>query len=188
MLRDMATDPRYQPISADEFLAMDFATDRKFELSNGVIQMMTGGTETHAWVSLNLTSWLRRALRGSGCRPYGSEMGVRVTEIDVRYPDASIFCGSRPPHGSNIKALHDPVVVIEVLSPTTATYDQGTKLEEYQSIASVQLIVFLDPINELVSTYERTPRGWFHQTPKVRDLVIARPAITIPHAEIFARD
>ncbi len=184
----MASDPLYEPITVDQFLAMDFGTDRKFELANGVIQMMTGGTETHAWVTNNVTAWLRPKLRGSGCRSYGSEMGVRVTDFDVRYPDVSIYCGPRPEHGANVKALLEPVVVMEVLSPTTATYDQGTKLDEYRSLPSVKLIAFIDPINELVSVHSRIESGWLVLTPKVRDLDLTPLGLTVPHAEIFARD
>lgn len=44
----MASEPQYRPITADEFLAMDFGSDRKFELNNGVIRMMTGGSSDHA--------------------------------------------------------------------------------------------------------------------------------------------
>ena len=44
----MRADPAYRKITADEFLEMDFGTDKKFELHDGVIYMMTGGTEAHA--------------------------------------------------------------------------------------------------------------------------------------------
>ncbi|TCP34115.1 Uma2 family endonuclease [Sphingomonas sp. BK235] len=185
----MATDAYYQPITADQFLAMDFGTDRKFELSNGVIQMMTGGTELHAWVQGNLVAWLRQALRGSGCRSYGSEMGVRVGEHDVRYPDVSIHCGKRPDHGENVRALDRPVVIIEVLSPSTATFDQGTKLEEYRSIDSVLQIVFVDPINQLIRTHRRLATGnWLISDYAATGIELPMLGITIPQEEIFARD
>lgn len=185
----MATDPRYQPITADEFLAMDFGSDRKFELSNGVIHMMTGGTEAHAWVQNSIAAWLRTNLRGSGCRPYGSEMGIRVSETDIRYPDISVHCGARPDSGDAVKALDAPVIVIEVLSPTTATYDQGTKLEEYRSLPSVELIAFIDPVNELVRTIRRLASArWLDSMFAAGDLELAPIGLTIPHAEIFADD
>jgi Uma2 family endonuclease len=185
----MATDPLYQPITVEEFLTMDFGTDRKFELSNGVIQMMTGGTETHAWVQSNVAAWLRVALRGSGCRSYGSEMGIRISETDVRYPDVSVHCGSRPEHGANVKALATPIVVIEVLSPSTATYDQGTKLEEYKALPSVELVGFIDPVNELVRSVRRiAPSGWLDRMFSASDLELTPLGLVIPHAEIFARD
>ena len=185
----MATDPLYSPITADEFLAMDFNTDRKFELSNGVIHMMTGGSELHAWVQGNLHSWLRTKLRRSGCFPYGSEMGVRIGPNDVRYPDISVHCGSRPDHDDNVRALASPVVVIEVLSPSTTTYDQGTKLEEYKSIDSVELIGLIDPVNELVRSVRRIkPSKWLDTMFAATDLDLVPLGFIIPHAEIFARD
>lgn len=92
----MRHDPAYRPITADEFLEMDFGTDKKLELDNGVIYMMTGGTEPHAWVQGNIYVWLRHKLRGTACRPYGSEMGLRISDIDLRYPDISIYCDQPP--------------------------------------------------------------------------------------------
>lgn len=187
----MRHDPAYRPITADEFLAIDFGTDRKFELDNGVIYMMTGGTEPHAWVQLNILSWLRSKLRGTGCRPYGPDMGLRISETDVRYPDIAIYC-AQPPRDElrGSKALTNPTVVIEILSPSTATLDQGTKLEEYQSIASVRTIAFVDPVNELCRTFERLgATGWAdHMFSGERGIIVPALDLTIPHDEIFARD
>ena len=185
----MATDPLYRPITVDEFLAMDFKTDRKFELSNGVIHMMTGGTELHSWVQGNIHVWLRGKLRGSGCYPHGPDMGVRIGDVDVRYPDVSVSCAPRPEDGSEVLVLEAPIVVIEVLSPSTTTYDQGTKLENYKAVTSIELIAFVDPVNELVRTVQRMqPSGWLDTTFAAVDLDLAPLDLTIPHAEIFARD
>ena len=120
----MRSDPAYRKITADEFVAMDFGTDRRFELEDGVIVMMTGGTEAHAWVQGNIHSWLRRELRGTACRPYNADMAVQVSATEVRYPDISIYC-DQPPRTelSERRMLSDPRVVIEVLSPSTTTLD-----------------------------------------------------------------
>ncbi|MGK6319093.1 Uma2 family endonuclease [Sphingomonas sp. DT-204] len=185
----MRPDPAYRKITADEFLAIDFGTDRKFELSDGVIVMMTGGSEAHAWVQGNIFSWLRTRLKGTACRPYGSEMGVRTSQTDVRYPDVSIYCGARSDADRDALALSDPTAIIEVISPTTAMVDQGTKLEEYKRLPSVRTIAFVDPANELVRTVERLEQGgWFETMFGVRDLSLPTLGLAIPHAEIFARD
>lgn len=187
----MRHDPAYRPITADEFLAIDFGTDKKFELENGVIYMMTGGTEPHAWVQLNILAWLKTKLRGTGCRPYGSDMGLRVGERDIRYPDVAIYC-AQPPREElrNAKALADPTVVIEILSPSTTSFDQGTKLEDYKTIASVRTIAFVDPVNELCRTLERTgSTAWSDQMfSGERGIDIPSLNIVIPHDEIFAHD
>lgn len=187
----MRLDPAYRKITADEFLDMDFGTDRKFELSDGVIVMMTGGTEAHAWVQGNIHAWLRTRLKGGSCRPYGPDMAVRISETEIRYPDVSIYC-DQPPRDelSELRALRDPAVVIEVLSPSTTTLDQGTKLEEYKRVRSIRTIAFVDPINEMCRTMERQSAiGWVDQMFSGGS-GIALPSLgfVIPHEEIFARD
>lgn len=183
----MRQDRLYRKITADEFLAMDFGTDRKFELVDGVIYMMTGATEKHAWVQGNLYFRIRSALEGSKCRAYGSEMGIRVTDTDVRYPDVSVFCGSRPDEADNVLALSDPKVVIEVISSSTAMIDQGTKLEEYKALSSIEVVGFVDPMNELIRTVRRTSAfGWLDANFAVRDLELPGLGIVISHADIFA--
>ncbi len=187
----MRADPAYRKITADEFLAMDFGTDKKFELEDGVIVMMTGGTEAHAWVQGNIFSWLRQRLRGTHCRPYNADMAVRVSETEIRYPDISIYC-DQPPRSelSERTTLSDPRVVVEVLSPSTTTLDQGTKLDEYKRIASIRTIAFVDPVNEMCRTVERqSDIGWLdHLFSGSSGIVIPSLSLTIPHPEIFARD
>jgi Uma2 family endonuclease len=187
----MALDPAYRKITAEEFLAIDFGTDRRFELDDGVIVMMSGGSAAHALVQMNISSYLRVALRGTACRPYGPDMGVKISEFQVRYPDVSIYCGQPSNHENDeLKAFENPTVVFEVLSPSTTTKDQGQKLEEYRTLKSIETIVFVDPENELTRIIQRLgPESW-------RDDMFAQPhnvelpslGIAIPHQEIFARD
>lgn len=186
----MRLDPAYRKITADEFLSMDFGSDRKFELANGVIVSMAGGTEPHSWVQGNVHNWLRNRLRGGRCRPYNSEMAVQINETDVRYPDVSVYCDA-PPRDElrSIKALSKPTVIIEVLSPSTTSLDQGEKLAEYKSIPSIRTIAFVDPDNELCRTVERLEEGWLdHLFSGTRGIVIPALDLTIPHADVFARD
>ncbi len=186
----MRLDPAYRKITADEFLSMDFGSDRKFELANGVIVSMAVGTEPHSWVQGNVHNWLRNRLRGGRCRLYNSEMAVRINETDVRYPDVSIYC-DQPAREElrSTKALSEPTVVIEVLSPSTASLDQGEKLAEYKSIPSIRTIAFVDPDNELCRTVERLEEGWLdHIFSGTRGIVIPALDLTIPHADVFARD
>nr|WP_299650646.1 Uma2 family endonuclease [Sphingomonas bacterium] len=171
-------------------MAMDFGTDKRFELADGVIVMMTGGTVAHSWVKGNIYAWLRAKLRGGNCRPFDSDMAVRISETEVRYPDVSIQCGGldydRILHDQEIT---DPVAVIEVLSPSTTTLDQGTKLAEYKRVASIRTVAFVDPINEMCRTVERLEDGWLdHIFSGQRGIVIPALQLTIPSSEIFARD
>lgn len=188
----MRDDPLYRPITVEQFLDIDFGTDRKFELIDGAIRMRAGGTPARSRVACNLLVYLHQRLRGTGCRPYNPDMGVRINDTELRYPDVSVFCGdpaSRDREAAE-RAYGDPVVVIEVLSPSTARNDEGDKLKAYRSIASVDTVVFVDPDSELSRVVQRIgPTTW-------RDDLFAQPhdvelpalGITIPHADIFARD
>jgi Uma2 family endonuclease len=187
----MTTDPRYRKITADEFLAMDFGSDKRLELVDGVIVAMTGGTEPHSRVAGNILYFLRQALRGSGCRAYGSDMGIKTNETTTRYPDVTVFCG-KPyrPENADARTLEDPKIIFEILSPSTAEFDQGTKLYEYEQLESLDMIVFVDAHAETVRVSQRIgPNAWRNELKGVPvDVVLPSLGITIPKEEIFARD
>lgn len=178
-------------LKAADFLEIDFGPDRKAELDRGFIRMMAGGTRAHARIQANFVAALRTLLRGSGCRPYGSDMAVLVDEYSVRYPDVSVICGDpASPADDKKKAFDAPVVIVEILSPSTSAYDQDVKLKEYQSIASVDTIIFADPDIERCRIVQRIgPHGWRDERfDDPINVVLPALKITLPHAEIFARD
>ena len=174
-------------LNAEEFLQIDFGPDLKAELDNGYILMMAGGTRDHARVQSNVMISLGVGLRGTGCRPYGSDMGVRAHDLSVRYPDVSVDCGS-PSDRDDDLVLSAPKALFEVLSPSTRDRDLRVKKEEYRAIPTVDTIVFLDPDDQTVSVSQRIPGGWSDTEFGAVDVVLPALNLTIPHAEIFARD
>ncbi|WP_375427929.1 Uma2 family endonuclease [uncultured Sphingomonas sp.] len=154
----MAARARDRLLNADQFLQIEFGPDLKAELDCGVIRMMAGGTFTHSRVQINLWSFLRAALRGSGCRPHGSDMAIRVNDESVRYPDLTIDCANSSAEPKD-RVLRDPRVVIEVLSPSTRDLDLGVKLSEYRVLAGIVAIGFIDPDEEVIAVTHRTSGG-----------------------------
>ena len=183
------SDPRL--LTVEEFLQIDFGSDLKAELDNGVIRMMAGGTRAHDRVMINLITALDRRLEGSPCRPSGSDMGVRAHGMSLRYPDVSVFCGRDDEADDGRRDLDDPTAIIEVLSPSTAAEDEKVKLPEYKRIASVETIAFVDPDTERMTVWQRTgrdPDSWtegVHTRPA--DLAFPSLGIVVPAAEIFRR-
>lgn len=182
----IAIDPAYRRVTVGEFLAMDLG-DAKAELVDGVILMMAGGSSRHAGIAANLISALLGRLRGSGCRPYGSDLAVRTGESSIRFPDVSVYCrDDQRPDEPTGKLLGDPRLVFEVLSPSTASNDQITKLAEYRALPGVKGIVFVDPDNERVRIAipgEANDANWL---PPGSDLALPMLGIVLPHVEIFA--
>lgn len=169
---------------------MDFHGARA-ELDDGLIFMLAGGSEVHSRIAVNILAYLHAKLRGSGCRTYGSDLAMRTGEQTIRLPDVSVYCNNPAnPENQRKQLIGDPQVVVEVLSLSTSSLDQKVKLEEYRGLAGVREIVFVDPENERVRLVCRTaPEDWNDRWLQVgADLFLPSLNLTIPHAEIFARD
>src|SRR5262249_51287996 len=103
---------------------------------DGHVFAMAGGSPSHARISGNVYSELRSKLRGGRCEAFNSEMRIKVPlALPYRYPDASVVCGE--PIFDEIdgqQTLVNPILIVEVLSPSTAAYDLVDKFAAYQSI------------------------------------------------------
>jgi Uma2 family endonuclease len=178
-------------LTVEEFLELEFSGDDcpRIELDNGTIRMMAGGSAAHSRVQTNIIATLFERLKGSGCRPYGSDMGVRTHDLSLRYPDVSVFCGREGPENDKLKQFNDPKLVVEVLSPSTRRDDEQVKLREYQAVTSLEAILLVDPEAGAVRMLTRRPgRGWKDvELEKDSDVVIEDLGVTLRWAEIFAR-
>jgi Uma2 family endonuclease len=108
---------------------------------------------------MNLAFALRDALRGSGCRPFGSDVKV-IANGTVRYPDVSVVC--RPVDDKDDR-ITEPVVIIEVLSPTTERVDRGRKKFDYFATPSIRQYAIVEQDGRLVDLYTRTDAGWTNE-------------------------
>jgi Uma2 family endonuclease len=179
-------------ITVDEFLTLEFSGAEGFrvELNNGVISMMAGGSLRHARIQRNLISLLYTSLKGSGCSPYGSDVGVRTHDLSLRYPDVTIMCGHDDEQSDGLFEIDDPHVVVEILSPSTRRLDLDTKLPEYCATASLDAIIYIDPDAETIRLLLRNvDRGWRDtELAAGEDVVLASLGVTLAHGGIFARD
>jgi Uma2 family endonuclease len=179
-------------ITVDEFLAIEWdSSDTKAELDNGVIRivrMMAGGTADHSRIQGNVFGTLFTQLKGTGCRPHGSDMAVVVGEFSVRYPDVSVFCGHEGRDDGKLKAFDDPKMVVEVLSETTREGDFKLKLPEYRDIASLQAILYIDSESESLHLETRDPDGGWQIVPVRGDTIDLRQiGVALSLEDIFAR-
>ena len=150
-----------------EFLSWETAQERTFErlphirchleLVDGEAVMMAGGTQAHALIAMNITSVLRTLLRGSPCRPSGSDLRVPIVATgNCRYPDVTVDCGTFDP------AAHDasePTIAFEVLSDSTGWYDQTRKLRDYDSVPSIRQYVCVSQSERRVLVWLRDASG-----------------------------
>jgi Uma2 family endonuclease len=178
-------------ITVDEFLTLEFSGAEGFrvELDNGVISMMAGGSVRHARIQRNLIGLLYASLKGSGCSPYGSDVGVRTHDLSLRYPDVTIICGHNDEQSDALFEIDNPRVVFEILSPSTRRLDLETKLQEYCATVSLDAIIYIDPDAETIRILRRNAdRGWDdREVEPGADVVLTSLGVTLSRADIFAR-
>ena len=142
-----------------DYLAVEQHSEYRHELIDGVIVAMAGGSDEHNAISGRLAMLLGIKLP-AGCRYYTPDQRFWIaSHARGRYSDGSIICG-KPEHPSHDgQATTNPVVVIEVLSPSSEGDDDGEKRRDFQSLASLHAYILASQDNRCVKVYRRDDRG-----------------------------
>jgi Uma2 family endonuclease len=146
-----------RPMSLDEFLAWEERQELRWEFDGFAPMAVTGGTAAHSAIQLNLYMAVGGRLRGQPCRMYTADLKIRVSG-SIRYPDAFVVCS---PVLGTTQVVTDPVVVFEVLSPSTASTDIGAKNEEYRDTPSIQRYVMLAQDRQQATVFARVGDDWW---------------------------
>ena len=162
----MSAPLRSESFSLDEYFALERVSERRFEYREGEIVCMSGGSVEHAAIARNIVSHLVTKVRGGSCRVYGSDLAVYVPGgHPYRYPDASVVCGETSLQRIDGRdCLENPVLLVEVLSPSSADYDRGTKFEEYKSISAFAEYLLVAQDRPHAARRTRRDRNTWHET------------------------
>ena len=126
-------------LTAGAYLAWEREQETRHELVDGYLYAMTGASLRHEEIAMNLAAALHAHLAGGLGRVYKSDVNVRIAD-DFYYPDITVRCGEK---GGDDYAMSDPVVIVEVLSPSTQRYDRGDKRFAYGSLPSLREYVLV---------------------------------------------
>src|SRR5262249_41192401 len=121
-------------MSLEEFLAWERQQPDRHEFDGFAVIAMTGASLPHVVITMNLAFALRQALRGTGCRPFSNDAKV-IAGRAIRYPDVVV---TRRSYADTDDIVPEPVLIIEVLSPTTEHVDRGRKKFDYFATPSVR--------------------------------------------------
>ena len=138
-------------MSLAEFLEWEERQSARYEFVDGAVVMMAGGTLAHDDVRGAIYSALRRKLAGGKCRAY-LDIKLVCPNGRSRYPDVAVVCGQPDPTATR---LTDPVVLVEVLSPSTRATDYIMKSADYSSVPSVAVYLLVDPFERHVDVLRR---------------------------------
>ena len=148
----------------EEYLALERESEVRYEYFDGEIFAMSGGTLWHDVVTANTQDGLRDGLRGKSCRVFTANMQIKAPAVfPYRYADGSVVCGKPEVERFNGNdLLLNPILLYEVLSPSTEAYDRGDKFTVYKSIPSLREYLLVAQHRPHVAHYVKQESGiWY---------------------------
>jgi Uma2 family endonuclease len=154
-----------QSYNLEQYMALEKKSREKHEFFQGRIYLMAGGSPNHSLIASNLSRQLGNALEERPCRVFSSDLQVYVKNKDlVTYPDVSVVCGDLAYAGNDQNLVTNPLLIAEVLSPSTAGYDQTTKFNLYKGLDSLEDYLLVDSRTMNVIYFHKLgPNQWVQQ-------------------------
>lgn len=144
-------------MTVDEFLAWDDETDTRYELADGVIRAMAPPAGPHGAIAANTIALIHAALRARRpCRPE-VEVGLRISDHVMWQADIAVTCQPVA------REIVDPLLVVEVLSPSTRNHDLGRKLNDYKTLPTVREIWMVDSERRWLQLWRLEGEHWIGQ-------------------------
>jgi Uma2 family endonuclease len=150
--------------SVEEYLALERVSETRHELVNGEIIAMAGGTLQHNAICANLVATITYMLRGKPCRAYTSDQRVAVPPTKLyTYPDVTVICDEPVLSAADTSTITNPVLLVEVLSPSSEQYDRGAKFAHYQKLPSLKEYFLVSQSERRVEHYRLLDDGqWIY--------------------------
>lgn len=159
----MSALPKRNYISVEEYLTLERKSLERNEYYNGDIYQMAGTSEEHANISSNIGGSLYLQLKKRPCKSYQSDLRVHVPATGLfTYPDVLVICGkAKFLEGAYLDTVLNPILIVEVLSPSTADYDKGAKFEHYRTIETLHEYVLVWQDKKRVARYtKQADQSW----------------------------
>jgi len=145
-------------ISIEEYIAIERENDTRYEYHNGEIFAMAGGTVPHGIIGGNVFGRIQSKLldKNSPCFPINSDVKLSI-DVERRfvYPDGMVVCGEIEYSEIYSEAVANPIVIIEVLSDSTAGYDRGGKFFLYRKIETLKEYILIEQDEPVIEVYTR---------------------------------
>lgn len=175
---------RYTP---EEYFALEERSEVRHEYFEGEVFAMAGGSKAHNFLVQNATAKLRASLRGQGCQVFLSDVRLEAkSKSYYTYPDVVVTCD--PTDHRDPYLVRHPVLIVEVLSPSTIEYDRTTKFENYQKIPSLRHYLLISQSAWIVEWFRRDEVGqWIYTLLTSPDSTLEIPdlGLVLPLRELY---
>lgn len=173
-------------MTPEEYLAWEEKQVEKHEYVAGDVFCHAGAKKSHNLVALNLAAELRMALKGTPCQTFIADMRVRIREEDAYfYPDVVVTCSEHDKVSELF--LEHPAFIAEILSDSTAAWDQNGKFELYRKIPELSEYMTVDPEHRTVQLFRKSASGeWMLvELHGVEDIRLESLHATVQRSELF---
>jgi Uma2 family endonuclease len=188
-IREPALAYRHKKWTIEEFLQLENDAAEKHEYYQGEIFAMSGAKLSHVLITRNTLVGLSGRLSGKPCQPYGSDLRVHIPSNTLfTYPDISVFCDEVETMNDDEMNSLNPTVLIEVLSPSTRTYDRGDKFKLYRDIATLKEYVLIDSESLSIEVFSLNNEGLWQlkEYKNLNEVLVLKSIDTImPLTEIY---
>lgn len=186
----MPTAAAQSGITPEKYLALERKAKVKSEFFNGRIYAMAGASREHNLITVNISGELHSQLREKPCELYVNDMRLKVSPTGLyTYPDIAVVCDAPRFEDLHSDTLLNPIVLIEVLSPSTEAYDRGEKFAHYRRLESLQEYILITQERVRVELYLRQGEQWLLTEMSTLDDVVHLKSIgcELPLREIYAK-
>ena len=145
----------------EEYLASERKATVKSEYLNGQIIAMSGASLAHTRIIADIVTEINIQLRGRDCEVINNDMRVKTGAKGAYfYPDVVVFCGEPEFEDNVFDTLLNPILVVEVLSPSTEVFDRGEKFAQYQELVSLREYIRVSQDRVRVEQYRLMKMQW----------------------------
>ena len=150
---------KYPVMSVEDYLILNRnSKNTRYEYLDGDLRMLAVGCPDHSIIIANMTATIKGPLKGSQCRVYNSDVQLKLSEKCYVFPDITVSCDERDRNQK--ETIRYPLVVVEVLSPTTEATDRGKKAAYYRACPTIQEYVMVDSKEVFVEVHRREEGRW----------------------------
>ena len=166
-------------VTPEEYLEAERKAALRSEYADGQVFAMSGASRKHNRIAFNIAHVLGEQFRGGSCQVFGLDLKVRVKPRGpYYYPDLAVVCGEPQFQDVSEDVLLNPKVIIEILSPSTESYDRGGKFQEYRQLESLGEYLLVAQDHVQVDHFVRKPDGhWDFSSTGTLDAVVELPTI-----------
>ncbi|MDQ2098160.1 MAG: Uma2 family endonuclease [Tychonema bourrellyi B0820] len=188
------TDPTKARFTLDEYRAIEETAEERHEYCNGEIIAMSGGSPAHSRITVDVTTFLNVALRDTNFQTYNGDLRIWIPGFNHgTYPDITVIDGEPEFNADRTDEILNPLLIVEVLSPSTEAYDRTEKFRKYRSIPSFCEYLLVSQTEPYIEQYYNCDRPnsdrwqWQVYDGLDRAIVLHSLNIELPMSEVYRR-